>query len=106
MARRKSKAAGAVTDIVSSLLLVGAAGVVVYLIYELAQTAPGNNAGLGPIGPLNQLDNELFPMNFPGGGEVPGTIETYTGALTQAITSPIATAETIVGINPENTPTK
>jgi len=107
MARRKSTA-NAVGDIVSSVLLLGAAGVVVYLVYELAQTAPENpsdNSGLGPIGPLNQLDNAIFPQTFPGGGEVPGTVETYTGAQAEATLHPIDTLTTLIGGNPATTAT-
>ena len=108
MARRKTKTADAIGDVVGSVLLLGAAGVVAYFVYELIQAAPTNpyiNAGLGPTGPINALNQSLIPITFPGGGETPGTSETYTGATTQTVLDPAGTVVALVGGNPVFTPT-
>ena len=48
--------------------------------------------------------NGFLNPTFPGGGETPGTSETYTGALETTISSPFQTMESIFGSGLPSTP--
>lgn len=94
---------------VLNLALIAVAG---YAIYEMLVSLPGSKPSANPDnydpatgaynGPINAIDNELFPMKFPGGGEVAGSAETYTGAATESMFHPVCTADSILGLNQTN----
>lgn len=85
-------------DAIGTVALLGAVYALVqaYMSSSAEQTA----SGLGPVGAVNTLDNALIPQDFPGGGQVPSTSETYTGAATESVMHPVSTFESIFGINP------
>lgn len=93
---------------VLNLALLAVAG---YAIYEMLVSLPGarpssNPANYDPAsgeynGPINAAGNTLVPEAYPGGGEVAGSAETYTGAATESLLHPLCTAETIFGVNQE-----
>ena len=89
------------------LLVVVGIGVAAYYIYDaftngaLSKNNPDNNdPSTGQYnGPVNALDNYLFPQKFPGGGEVAGSSETYTGAVATTFEHPVDTLKSILGMN-------
>lgn len=56
------------------------AGMAIYVLYEISKSS-------------------LFNPQFPGGGETPGTSETYTGALSEFLSHPLDTLTSIFGGN-------
>lgn len=50
-------------------------------------------------GLANRLDNDFFPEQFPGGGEVHGTSETYTGAASETLRDPLGVMKSILGFD-------
>jgi hypothetical protein len=94
MARRNKSfdAIGALEN----LLFLGAVGVGAYYIFEMLSTPTIKDPTTGqPVGLLNQAMNALFPLNFPGGGEVVGSPETYTGATAESALHPLTTLSTL-----------
>lgn len=102
--------------IIALLVLLGLGGVA-YLLYKQYAGDAGDSAGqksslLGGLigedsvdpatgasnGIINSVDNAIFHNANPGGGEVAGTSETYTGALLTSISHPIDTLGSIFGI--------
>lgn len=81
---------------------VGLAGLAVYYVYQWYQ----NNVAGSSVDPatgqsngvINNLDAYLFPIKPPGGGEVAGSSETYTGALSTVISDPWGSFKSIFGI--------
>ena len=57
------------------------------------------STGMGN-GLIDSLDNFFSTTQNPGGGEVPGSSETYTGATEQVLAHPINSIESIFGFNP------
>jgi len=76
--RRKVDVGGILTNVA----WVGLAGLGIFLVYELVSEWINN------------------PPAYPGGGQVPGTSETYTGAATQTILHPWDTLVTLFGGTP------
>lgn len=104
--RRRSSGGG--IDAISALINVALIGLGGYALYEVLMGTPAQSVR-DPFtgqsgGPINALDQWLFPMTFPGGGEVTGSAETYTGALTESVLHPITTMETIFGLNQDAAP--
>lgn len=104
-------------------VIVVAVGVLGYFAYEAFQsigTNGGNSGGAGNTGGIlgggfssdpdtgesngviNNIDSAIFGSDNPGGGEIAGTSETYTGAFTEVLTSPIASFKSIFGIGSSN----
>ena len=48
-------------------------------------------------GLLNSIDNYLVNESNPGGGEVKGSSETYTGAASTVLSDPIGSLKSILG---------
>jgi hypothetical protein len=87
-------------------LVLGILGLIAWAVYKLF--GPGGTLGkdnpdnVDPasgeyIGPANAIDNAVVPEKFPGGGEVAGSSETYTGAATTTITHPLGSLAAIIG---------
>lgn len=87
------------------LAVVVGIGVAAYFLYDsftngaLSENNPDNvDPSTGQyIGPVNAVDNYVFPVKFPGGGETVGTSETYTGALSTTVQHPYDTLKSILG---------
>jgi len=101
--RRRNSKAGDTADILFSLVLLGIGGVVVYAIYKSMQAGLSTDPNGQSNGLLNNLNASLFPQSFPGGGEVAGSSETYTGAATTSILNPFAVLSEIFGGSPQQT---
>jgi hypothetical protein len=91
------------------VLTLGILAVAGFAIYELLKSMPGTSPSDNPAnydpttgaynGPINAADNALVPQVYPGGGEVAGSAETYTGAAEESLFHPLCTAQTILGVN-------
>jgi hypothetical protein len=87
-------------------LIVAAIGVGVWVLYQwymndIAGSSTDPTTGQSN-GILNNLDASLFPDSNPGGGEVAGSGETFTGALSTVLSDPIGSLQSILGFNPAN----
>src|SRR5579864_4028973 len=103
--RRRRIDIGAVSK---NVVWISLAGIGIYFLYQqisgITQKNPGNQAyGGGSLSPIDQFVNTLFPISFPGGGQVPGSSETYTGAAFQTILHPWDTLVTLFGGTPNTT---
>lgn len=103
------------------LLILGGIGLAVYFLYDWFQNGdagPTDDAGqtssfLGALRGTNSVDpttgqstglvdsfnNWVAGSSFPGGGEVAGSSETYTGALSETIAHPYDSLKSILGFN-------
>lgn len=101
------------------LLILGGAGLALYFLYDWFQNGdagPTDDAGqtssllgalrgsnsINPVtgesnGLVNSFNNWVAGSSFPGGGEVAGSSETYTGAVSQTIAHPYDTLKSIFG---------
>jgi hypothetical protein len=85
-------------------LIVAGVALVAYLVYdEINKAAVDPNtadpsSGLSN-GILNALNNSVISENYPGGGEVSGSSETYSGAASTFLSDPWGSTKSILGIN-------
>jgi len=80
---------------------IGVAGYYVYDSFTNGSLSEKNPDNVDPttgqyVGPLNAVDNYVFPEKFPS-GEIVGTSETYTGALQTTVEHPYDTLKSILG---------
>lgn len=85
-------------------LIVAAVAAGIYLLYTFYQNEVNGGASQDPTtgesnGFLDNLDADIFPTSNPGGGEVSGSSETYSGAVSTIFSDPIASFKSLLGIN-------
>ncbi len=88
-------------EILAILIAIGGLGYGAWYLYNQIAGNSGdtNDPTTGQSnGPLNALSNAIFPESFPGGGEVTGSAETFTGAVSETVSDPIGTLKSIFGI--------
>lgn len=93
---------------IGGIAVVGLAGLAIYLLYRIVSSAnvfTQDPATGEQAGPINNFADWLVPQTFPGGGEVVGSSETYTGAATTEILSPFQSTVAIFGGDVTSSPT-
>jgi hypothetical protein len=86
-------AIGGAEETVDMVAVLAVVGVLIYLYFKYPNIVQTVKDDLGVVG------NAVYTPSFPGGGETPGTSETYSGALDQTLSDPIGTVKEIVGQN-------
>lgn len=99
-----TEAVEGLNSIVTLAIVVGI-GIAAYYIRDafangaLSENNPDNvDPSTGQyVGPLNALNQYVFPVKNPGGGQTVGTSETYTGAFSTSVLHPWNTLKSILG---------
>jgi hypothetical protein len=99
---------GKAQSTVNLVLIVAIVAAVGYALYKLFGSggilSTDNPDNVDPstgqyIGVVNSVNNAIAPASFPGGGQVIGSSETYTGAISETISHPFSTLGTIIGLD-------
>lgn len=86
-------AIGGAEETVDLVAVLAVLGVLIYLWYKYPDIVQSIKDDFSVVG------SAVYHPSFPGGGETPGTAETYSGALDETLANPGQTLGTILGQN-------
>jgi len=80
-------------DLVAIIAILAVAGYLIYKFPDFWQTVKDDFSTVG---------NAVYTPSYPGGGQVAGTSETYSGALSETVHDPLGVAGSILSGNDQS----